>query len=67
MSTFLERLKDEESELKIKTHALETFIDSNPIYETLGEMQRVLLVTQCSAMSIYLFSLNERIKDLANQ
>jgi hypothetical protein len=64
MSTFLERLQVERQELETKTHALETFIDSNPVFETVSKHQRALLITQCSAMQMYLFILNERIADL---
>ncbi|ENA1815818.1 hypothetical protein ABF174_002466 [Flavobacterium psychrophilum] len=64
MSTFLERLEVEEQELETKTHALETFIDSNPVFETVSKFQRVLLITQCSSMQMYLFTLKERIADL---
>ena len=64
MSTFLERLEVEKQELEIKTHALETFIDSNPVFETVSKFQRALLITQCSSMQMYLFTLKERIADL---
>jgi hypothetical protein len=65
MSTFLERLEVEQLELQTKTHALETFVDSNPVFETVSEIQRVLLVNQLSSMQGYLFCLNERILDLS--
>jgi hypothetical protein len=47
MSAFLEMLED--------------FIKNNPIYKTVSEMQRVLLVTQLSAMKLYLCALDERL------
>ena len=65
MSTFLERLYDEQRELETKTHALESFVDSNPIFETVSNIQRVLLINQLSSMQNYLYCLNERIADLS--
>ena len=64
MSTFLERLQEEEKELSIKVEKLNDFIDNNPAFETVGEMQRVLLVTQLNCMKLYLYTLHERIYDL---
>ena len=64
MSTFLERLKDEQVELKVKVELLEDFIENNPTFGTVSEMQRVLLVTQLNAMKMYLYTLEERIYDL---
>ena len=57
MSTFLERLQEEEKELSIKVEKLNDFIDNNPAFETVGEMQRVLLVTQLNCMKLYLYTL----------
>lgn len=67
MSTFLERLNDEQVELKEKVEKLEDFIENNPVFETVSEMQRVLLVTQLNAMKLYLYTLDERIYDLTNK
>lgn len=64
MSTFFERLLDEKKELETKTHALETFVDGNPIFETLSKFQKVLLINQLSSMQQYLYCLNARIEDL---
>ena len=64
MSTFLERLNDEHSGLNEKVDKLEDFIKNNPVFKTVGEMQRVLLVTQLNAMKLYLYTLDERIWDL---
>lgn len=63
-TTFLERLDNEHSELNEKVEKLEDFIENNPIFKTVGEMQRVLLVTQLNAMKLYLYTLDERIWDL---
>jgi hypothetical protein len=67
MSTFLKRLDDEHSELNEKVEKLEDFIENNPVFKTVGEMQRVLLVTQLNAMKLYLYTLNERIYNLTNK
>jgi hypothetical protein len=64
MSTFLERLTDEQEQLLDKVNKLEDFINKNPVFLTVSEIQRVLLVTQLNAMKIYLYTLDERIYDL---
>jgi hypothetical protein len=64
MSTFLERLTDEQEQLLDKVNKLEDFINKNPLILTVSEIQRVLLVTQLNAMKIYLYTLDERIYDL---
>lgn len=64
MSIFSERLEDEQVELKVKVELLEDFIENNPKFGTVSEMQRVLLVTQLNAMKMYLYTLEERIYDL---
>tara|TARA_R110000823_G_scaffold87122_1_gene194548 strand:- start:289 stop:501 length:213 start_codon:yes stop_codon:yes gene_type:complete len=67
MSTFLERLKEEQDQLLDKVTKLESFIEKNPAFLTVSEMQRVLLVTQLNAMKLYLYTLDERIYDLLPQ
>ena len=64
MSTFLERLTEEQEQLLDKVTKLESFIEKNPMFLTVSEMQRVLLVTQLNAMKLYLYTLDERIYDL---
>lgn len=64
MKTFLERLEEEEKELSEKVIKLEDFIEKNPVFLTVSEMQRVLLITQLNAMKFYLYALDERIYDL---
>jgi len=64
MSTFLERLTEEQEQLLGKVTKLEDFIEKNPVFLTVSEMQRVLLVTQLNAMKMYLYTLDERIYDL---
>lgn len=67
MSTFLDRLQDEQSQLKEKVEKLEDFIENNPAFENVSEIQRVLLVTQLNAMKTYLYTLEERIYDLTRE
>ena len=64
MSTFLERLQEEQEQLLDKVTKLVDFIEKNPVFLTVSEMQRVLLVTQLNAMKLYLYTLDERIYDL---
>lgn len=64
MSNFLERLQIEREELKIKVEKLNDFIENNPSFDDVSEMQRVLLVTQLNCMAMYLYTLEERIYDL---
>jgi CHASE3 domain sensor protein len=64
MKTFLERLKEEEKELSQKIAKLEDFVDNNPTYENVGDVQFVLLPAQLNAMIAYLHILQYRIEDL---
>ena len=67
MSTFLDRLQEEQKRLLDKVIKLEDFIEKNPVFLTVSEMQRVLLVTQLNAMKLYLYTLDERIYDLVTK
>lgn len=51
----------EQERLLDKVTKLESFIKKNPIFLTVSEMQRVLLITQLNAMKLYLYTLDERI------
>lgn len=64
MSTFLDRLTEEQEQLLDKVTKLEIFINNNPAFLTVSEIQKVLLVTQLKAMKLYLYTLDERINDL---
>ena len=66
MSTFLDRLQEEQEQLLDKVTKLEDFIEKkDSVFSTVTEMQRVLLVTQLNAMKLYLYTLDERIYDLS--
>ena len=65
--SFLDRLEIEEHELQNKVEKLEDFIDNNPSFEEVNDIQRILLVTQLNAMKMYLYTLQERIYNLLPQ
>jgi len=64
MGTFIERLQEEERELSEKVDKLDDFIESNPGYESVGDVQWYLLAAQFNAMKSYLHILQDRIGDL---
>lgn len=66
MSTFLDRLKEEQYELNEKVNNLEKFIETNPAFENVGEYQSEMLVIQLDTMRTYLSILVARINDLTN-
>lgn len=64
MKTFLERLEEEEKELLEKVKKIDDFIENNPAYEFVSDVQWVLLDAQRDAMTSYLHILQHRIGDL---
>ena len=62
--TFIERLEQEEKELSEKLSKIDDFIENNPSYEFVGDVQWVLLDAQRNAMMSYLHILQHRIGDL---
>jgi CHASE3 domain sensor protein len=62
--TFIERLEEEELELNFKVNKLRDFIENNPAYDTVGDVQSVLLNAQLNAMKSYLSILQDRIINL---
>lgn len=67
MRTILERVQKEEEELNSRVVKLDDFIDNNPVFATLDDVQRVLLVTQLNAMKMYLYTVQERIYQLSKK
>jgi hypothetical protein len=63
---FVERLYKEERELSERVGKLESFIEINPKFEEIEEIERVLCVTQLNCMKMYLYTLQERIYQLKN-
>jgi len=66
MTTFLDRMLIELSELKDKMNKLEEFIDNDEKFSEVSEIQQILLVDQFNGMQIYFFALERRIKNLEN-
>jgi len=63
---FIERLYKEERELSERVGKLEAFIEINPKFEEVEEIERVLCVSQLNCMKMYLYTLQERIYQLKN-
>ena len=61
MSTFIDRLKEEATELENKVMKLGDFIDNNPTFHEIDEIQQHLLSIQYSTMLTYLNLLGKRI------
>lgn len=66
MSTFIERLVDEETELNSKMFKLEEFIKSDP-FNRIDKEQQALLKVQANAMATYSECLNQRIIQINNK
>lgn len=64
MSTFLERLEEEEKQLSEKVTKLGDFVENNPSFENVSDIQSVLLKAQLNTMISYLHILQDRIEDL---
>lgn len=64
MSTFKERIQLEQTELKDKLTKLEDFINNNPIFDTLGKVDKNLLIKQREIMQQYFQVLQLRLDRL---
>lgn len=62
MSTFLERMIQEKADLAEKVSKLDDFIENNPKFYELSDINRILLVNQFNAMELYLYALDSRIE-----
>lgn len=62
MSTFLERMIQEKADLAEKVSKLDDFIENNPKFYELSNINRILLVNQYNAMELYLYTLDSRIE-----
>ena len=63
MTTFIERLEIEKSELDDKLSKLNDFINSGN-FKTISEYQQLKLIEQVAYMTLYSRVLNERLQDL---
>lgn len=62
MSTFLERMQEEKIQLKDKLDKLDDFIENNPKFNELTNINRILLINQFNAMEMYHYALESRIE-----
>jgi len=60
--SFLDRVIKEKAELAEKTSKLKDFIDNNPKFDELTNINRILLINQFNAMELYLYALDSRIE-----
>ena len=63
MTTFIERLETEKSELDDKISKLNNFLNSDN-FKTVSEYQQLKLTEQVTYMMLYSRVLNERLQDL---
>ncbi len=66
MSTFLERLIAEETELNEKKAKLQAFIDTD-VFKNVDKEQQSLLKIQLNAMATYSECLNQRLIQINNK
>jgi hypothetical protein len=59
---FLQRVIKEKAELAEKTSKLKDFIENNPKFDELTNINRILLINQFNAMELYLYALDSRIE-----
>jgi len=62
METYIDRLKEEKNELSKKLSKLNDFIENNPKFNELSNINRILLVNQFNAMQLYDYALDSRIE-----
>ena len=60
--SFLDRVIKEKADLAEKTSKLKDFIDNNPKFDELTNINRILLINQFNAMELYLYALDSRIE-----
>lgn len=60
--SFLDRVIKEKFELAEKTSKLKDFIENNPKFDELTNINRILLINQFNAMELYLYALDSRIE-----
>ncbi len=60
--SFLDRVIKEKAELTEKISKLKDFIENNPKFDELTNINRILLTNQFNAMELYLYALDSRIE-----
>ena len=61
MTTYIDRLKEEHRDLKVKVTRLNAFIHSNSIFKTLCDLEQARMIKQAGFMESYLTTLDSRI------
>ena len=62
MEDFVKRMYEELEQLKEKKDKLNDFIEKNPKFRFLSNIQRILLVNQYNSMEMYYYALESRIE-----
>lgn len=62
MEDHVKRMHEELEQLKERKHKLSDFIDNNPKFSELSNIQRILMINQFNAMDLYYFALESRIE-----
>lgn len=62
MEDFIKRMHEELEQLKEKKDKLNDFINSNPKFNELTNINRILLINQFNAMELYYYALESRIE-----
>lgn len=66
MQDIINKLQEESKDLAEKTSKLNDFIENNPKFNELSDINRILLVNQFNAMELYLYALDSRIEYINN-
>lgn len=62
MGDFIKRMHEELEQLKEKKDKLNDFINNNPKFNELTNINRILLINQFNAMELYYYALESRIE-----
>lgn len=62
MEDFIKRMHEELEQLKEKKDKLNDFINNNPKFNELTNINRILLINQFNAMELYYYALESRIE-----
>ena len=60
MEDFIKRMHEELEQLKEKKDKLNDFINNNPKFNELTNINRILLINQFNAMELYYYALESR-------